>query len=64
MEQAGLTGFRFAEIWDSENEYWPIHDPKAVLFDFFSMPMSYSNAMKLVYERQGNYKPQSDHPDG
>ncbi|NQX71676.1 hypothetical protein HQN90_36925 [Paenibacillus alba] len=50
VEQAGLTGFRFAEIWDSENEYWPIHDPKAVLFDFFGMPMNYSDAMKLVYE--------------
>ncbi|MGO4269247.1 DUF1629 domain-containing protein, partial [Paenibacillus sp. TAF58] len=35
VKQAGLTGFRFAEIWDSENEYWPIHDPKAVLFDSF-----------------------------
>lgn len=50
VEQASLTGFRFAEIWDSENEYWPIHDSKAVLFDSFGMPMSYSDAMKLVYE--------------
>ncbi|MDU0204754.1 imm11 family protein [Paenibacillus sp. MAH-36] len=50
VEQTGLTGFRFAEVWDSENEYWPIHDPNAVLFDSFGIPMSYSDAMKLVYE--------------